>query len=270
MGACRSVARHYPAARGPYHKAGQGRIDRGTIPLPPERDGVVRSGYRRFVVPGLTTLLMLVVLLSLGTWQVYRLKWKENVLAEIATAEAAAPIPLSSTPKPYSKVSVTGRFLYSRAAQFGAEVRDTKLGPVMGSYQIVPLERENAPTILINRGWAPEKRQAALVEPSGLVTVTGYVRAAEPFRWFSPTDDVAERHFYTLNPAAIGAAVGIANPEPLTLIELGTATPEVYPMPAQQLPRPPNNHLSYVITWYGLAVALVVIFIVWIGKAPQS
>jgi surfeit locus 1 family protein len=33
------------------------------------------------------------------------------------------------------------------------------------------------------------------------------------------------------------------------------------------LPRPPNNHLSYVITWYGLAAALAVIFAAWVRKA---
>ena len=39
------------------------------------------------------------------------------------------------------------------------------------------------------------------------------------------------------------------------------------PIPAEHLPRPPNNHLQYAITWYGLAVALLVIFIVWARKA---
>jgi surfeit locus 1 family protein len=29
------------------------------------------------------------------------------------------------------------------------------------------------------------------------------------------------------------------------------------PDPARTLPRPTNNHLGYVITWYGLALALV-------------
>ncbi len=228
------------------------------------------SGYRRFVVPGLTTLVMLIVLLGLGTWQVYRLRWKEGILAQIAMAEAAPPVPLGPTPAPYTKVSVTGRFLFDRAVEFGAEVRDTSAGPTMGYYQIVPLEREDAPTILVNRGWVPQKREAPLDEPDGVVTVTGYVRAAEAAQWFSPTDNAPERQFYTLDPRTIGAAVGVVSPAPFTLIVLGPAMPAAYPAPAQHLPRPPNNHLSYVITWYGLAVALVVIFIVWIRKAPRS
>jgi surfeit locus 1 family protein len=54
---------------------------------------------------------------------------------------------------------------------------------------------------------------------------------------------------------------------PFILIAMGPTPQAGYPIPAEHLPRPPNNHLSYAITWYGLAVALVVIFAVWSRKA---
>lgn len=230
----------------------------------------MRSNWRRFVVPGLSTLIMLIVLIGLGTWQVYRLHWKEGILARIAIAEAAPAIPLAANPAPYTKVSVTGRFQFDRAVQFGAEVRDTRSGPTMGSYQIVPLERDGAPPILVDRGWVPQKRVAPLNEPRGTVTVAGYVRPEETQSWFSAADDLATRQFFTLDPRAIGIAVGIAPPVPFTLVALGPTVVESYPSPAQHLPRPPNNHLSYVITWYGLAVSLVIIFGVWVRKAFRS
>lgn len=235
------------------------------------------SGYRRFVVPGLSTLIMLTVLLALGTWQVYRLQWKEDILARIAVAETAPPIPLerdsprytpaSYTPAPYTKVSVTGRFQFDQSAQLGAEVHDTRAGPVMGFHQIVPLQLANDRTILVDRGWIPQQRTAPLDDPSGQVTVAGYVRPGEKSRWFSASDDIATRQFYTLDPEVIGATVGAANVAPFALVALGPAAAETYPVPAQHLPRPPNNHLSYAITWYGLAVALVIIFGTWVRKA---
>lgn len=230
----------------------------------------MRSARSRFLIPGLSTLIMLLVLIGLGTWQVYRLQWKEGILAQIALAEAAPPVPLTSDPAPYTKVSATGRFRFDLAAQFGAEVRDTNTGPTMGFYQIVPLERDGASTVLVDRGWIPQTRETALDGSGGVVSVIGYVRPGESQHWFSPADDAAARQFYTLDPAAIGAAVGVRNPAPFTLVALGPATAASYPAPAQHLPRPPNNHLSYVITWYGLAVALLVIFGVWIRKAPRS
>lgn len=228
--------------------------------------------WRRFVVPGLSTLLMLLVLIGLGTWQVYRLKWKERILAQIAAAEAAPAVPLTPgpLPAPYQKVSATGHFRFDQAAQFGAEVRDTRAGPTMGFYQIVPLERIGAPPILVDRGWVPQKQEASLDDPAGVATVTGFVRPEEEPHWFSPTDDPAARLFYTLDPHAIGAAIGVPGLMPFTLVALGSLTPDSYPAPAQHLPRPANNHLSYIITWYGLAAALVIIFAIWVQKAVRS
>ena len=179
-------------------------------------------------------------------------------------------MPLTQNPAPYTKVSVTGRFRFDRAAEYGAEVRDTNAGPVMGSSQIVPLERDGAPTILVDRGWVPQKREASLNDPAGMVTVIGYVRPSEKSGWFSAADDAPERQFYTLNPRAIGMAVGVPDPAPFTLVSLGSPSAGSYPAPAEHLPQPPNNHLSYIITWYGLAVALVVIFATWMRKALRA
>ena len=230
----------------------------------------MRRAYRRFLVPVSSVIVMLIVLIGLGTWQVYRLQWKEAILAQIAAAEAEPAVPLGRDPAPYTKVSVTGRFLFDRAVQFGAEVRDTRAGPTMGSYQIVPLERPDAPPILVDRGWIPQKRKIPLDDPAGVATVTGYIRQGEVPHWFSPVDDEAARQFYTLDPKAIGAAVGVPNPAPFALVALGPSTADSYPEPTQHLPRPPNNHLSYVVTWYGLAVSLVVIFGIWMKKALRS
>jgi len=74
------------------------------------------------------TVVMLIVLVGLGTWQVQRLHWKLGILAQIARAEAADPVPLPADPTPYVKVAVTGRFDTALAALYGAEVRDTAAG----------------------------------------------------------------------------------------------------------------------------------------------
>ena len=230
----------------------------------------MRRDFRRVLVPGLCTLAMLLVLVGLGTWQVYRLQWKEGVLARIAAAEATPAGPLTAGAAPYAKVLVTGRFRFDRAVLFGADVRDTRSGPTMGAYQIVPLERVGASTILVDRGWIPEDPQRHVDQPDGVVTVSGYVRPGEGQHWFSPADDAAGRRFFTLDPVAIGAAVGVTDPAPFVLVAMGPSVVGSYPAPAQTLPRPPNNHLSYAITWYALAVCLVVIFFAWVRRAYRS
>jgi len=228
----------------------------------------VTPAARRLLLPGLTTAIMVLILVGLGTWQVFRLQWKLGILAEIAAAERAAPVPLGAAPPRFAKVSVTGHFLYDKAADYGADVRDTSRGPAMGAQQIVPLVRPGAPPVLVDRGWIPESSAAPVDDPPGEVTVTGYVRPTELPHWFTPAPDLAARRFYTLDTAAIGLALGLPQPEPFVLIALGKILPETYPIPAQHLPRPPNDHLSYAITWYGLAVAAIVVFTVWARKKP--
>jgi surfeit locus 1 family protein len=208
---------------------------------------------------------MLLVLLGLGTWQVRRLHWKEGILAQIARAEAAPAKPLQANPEPYTKVQVTGRLRNDLAASFGADVRDTPAGTVLGTQLIVPLVRDNGETILVDRGWVPNLQST--IPAKGDVTVEGYVHPGDTPGMFSATDSPATREFYTLDPSAIGAALGLHNVAPFILIAMGPTPPNGYPDPAKHLPRPPNNHLSYAITWYGLAAALVVIFIVWARKA---
>ena len=145
-------------------------------------------------------------------------------------------------------------------------MRDLPTGPELGAQLIVPLERQGQATILVDRGWVPGSRPRPIAQPNGDVTLEGYIRPADKPGLFSATDDPVSRRFYTLDPEAIGAAIGLPHVAPFTLIAMGPAPREGFPDPAKHLPQPPNNHLSYAITWYGLAVALVVIFVLWARK----
>ena len=150
----------------------QGWPDRPAIPSPRLRDGVVTGSYRRLLWPGIMTAVMLMVLLGLGTWQVKRLFWKQGLLAQIAQAEAAAPIPLAQidargTLSPFMKISVTGTFLPDETALYGAEVRDVTSGPAMGAQLIEPMREVNGKLILVDRGWVPLSRYRAARTANG-------------------------------------------------------------------------------------------------------
>jgi surfeit locus 1 family protein len=226
----------------------------------------VTGRLRPLLWPGVMTVAMLALLLGLGTWQVQRLHWKRGLLAQIAHAEAAPAVPMPADPEPFTKVELTGRLRDDLSATYGAEVRDMRSGPELGTHLIVPLEHGDGDVVLVDRGWVPESRPHAIALPSGEVTVDGYVRPGDTPGLFSARDSPATRQFYTLDPAAIGAALGLRRVAPFILVAMGPTPPEHYPDPARHLPQPPNNHLSYAITWYGLAVALVVIFVLWARK----
>ncbi len=220
------------------------------------------------VVPALSTTVMLVVLLGLGTWQVQRRDWKLGVLAQIGAAEQNPPVPLGPSLPPFAKVTVTGTLRPDLAAYYGAEARDLRGGTVLGAQMIVPLQRPNAKPVLVDLGWVADGERSSLALPSGETSVTGFIRPGETPGWFAPSDDVAGRRFYTLNPEAIAAAVGLPAAEPFVLVALGDAPAK--PDPARHLPTLPNNHLQYAITWYSLAAVLAAVFVLYRRKAARA
>ena len=213
---------------------------------------------------------MMVLLLGLGTWQVQRLSWKQGLLSQIDHAEAAPAVPLGEAPPPpFTKLQVTGALLPDRGALYGSEVRDTPFGPQLGARLIEPLMRDHGEPILVDRGWVPTNRPLPLQGTPGEVTLEGYARPAEKGGWFTPKDDPVTRRFYAPDPAAIGASMGLQHVAPFLLVLLDThkVVPGRFPQAATSLPRPPNNHLEYAITWYGMGLILLVIFGIWARKA---
>ncbi len=208
---------------------------------------------------------MLALTIGLGVWQIQRLSWKTALLAEIDRGEAAPAIPLPADPRPFTKVRVTGLLRQDLAALYGIEVRTTQAGPVLGAFLLNPLERPGADPVIVDRGWVPgEAPRDTTPVPA---TVEGYIRAPEQPIRFGATDDPAARRFYALDPAAIGASLGLQRVAPYTLVALGSAAAGVLPEPALALPRPANNHFIYALTWFGLAGALLAVFGVYARKS---
>ena len=206
---------------------------------------------------------MFATLIGLGVWQLQRLTWKTELLAAIDHAEASPAIPLVGEPPQFAKVRVTGHLRPGPVARYGADVRNLPGGPMFGTQVIVPLDRPGADPILVDRGWVP----AGQPVPAGADAIEGYIRTPDKPGPFSANDDPAKLQFYTLNPAAIAAAMGLPRVAPFTLVALGTVEPGVFPQPATALPRPPNDHLNYALTWFGLAFSLVVVCVVYTSKA---
>jgi surfeit locus 1 family protein len=138
----------------------------------------------------------------------------------------------------------------------------------MGARRIGILDRPDGKPVLVDLGWVPAGRTVAA--PAAEMTVQGYVHPGDTASWFSAADDLGGRHFHTLDPARIAAALGVADALPFVIVALGPTPADRWPDPAKHLPRPPNNHLIYAVTWYGFAVTLVVIFILWARKAIRS
>jgi surfeit locus 1 family protein len=225
------------------------------------------KNWRRLLAPGISAFVVFWMLIALGVWQLHRLAWKEGIIAAIHRAEISAPIPLPEHPTPFQKVIITGSWIAGKAALYADEVHDAPAGPVAGGELLMPFREPSGRIILVDLGWVPGQKPRPLPEPAGPASVVGYLH--DPIRpgLFAPSDNPADLIFYTLNPPRIGAAMGLAV-APFALIAMGPMPPpgSALPQPAQTLPRPPNNHYQYALSWFGFAGVLVFEFIFFARK----
>lgn len=222
---------------------------------------------RRLLVPGLITLALFSILLMLGFWQLRRLAWKEGLLAEIAHAEQSPPMPLTGEhPSRFAKVSASGTLRPGVFALYGDDVRDIGPAPVMGAQLLEILDRPGEKPVLVDLGWVPSDQHTPVHPVAGSAQIAGYARPPEQPGWLSAPDDLEAHRFYTLDPSVIGRVLGAPDLSPFTLVAMGRP-PASGPIPADSMPSPPNNHFSYALTWFGLAGALVTVFITWAVKS---
>ncbi|XP_041987295.1 surfeit locus protein 1 [Aricia agestis] len=211
---------------------------------------------------------------GLGCWQVYRLRWKLELIDIMHAKCNAAPIELPKDfeelkKMEYRPVKVRGEFLYDKEALIGprALVENDVILPRTGSLVSDPKKNQGwlvitpfrladtGEVILINRGWIPshlrprEKRESSMVK--GEVELTGVVRLTENRGPFMPKNNPVKgswfyrdleqmSHYFNSNPVWLDAQ-GIPDP------------PAGWPLPNQTRVTLRNEHFSYLVTWYLLS-----------------
>jgi len=233
---------------------------------------LTRAQWHRIRNPAIAAFCLFWVLIGLGVWQIYRLHWKEGILAAIHVAEISPPVAMPANPGRFQKVFVTGRWVAGKAVLYGDEVHDTPTGPIEGGQLVMPFREDSGQVILVDVGWVHEISPTPAAEPSGEVSVVGYVHRPEAPGWFAGQDQPALGLYYTLNPAKMGAAMAFSAVAPVALIEMGEMPPpgSDLPQPATGLPRPPNNHYEYALTWFGFSIVLVIEFLLFARKRLQE
>ena len=236
-----------------------------------------RRRFRFTLVPTLFTVPSLIVLIGLGTWQVERLQWKTGLIAERVAALSAAPVAAPATADEaagldFHRVTVIGTFDHGRELYIWAE--DER--GVAGFQVVTPLTLEDGGILLVNRGFVPDARKnpatRAAGQAAGTVEIDGILRIArKPIGWLVPSNQPAEHFWVYVDPPAMATAMGL---DPARLrpyfVEAGPKpNPGGLPVGGQTRIQLPNDHLQYAITWYGFAVTLLVIYLVYHYRKPE-
>lgn len=231
------------------------------------------SPRRSLFWPSFFALLGFLALLALGTWQVERLGWKERLIAERHAGVIAPPAPLPGSlaeakPLEYHHIAATGTFLNDRELFLGATDDDGH----PGYHVITPLKLVDGEVLLVDRGFIPEGRKdpasRAEGELKGQVIVSGLLRLGSDVKphWFLPDNNVARNYWIWVDIPAMAKAAHVDRVLPFYMDADASPNPGGLPVGGQTRLDLPNNHLQYAITWYALAVALAVIYIIFIRR----
>jgi surfeit locus 1 family protein len=227
---------------------------------------------RRVILPAILIVGALGVLIALGTWQLERKAWKEELIATLQSRLSAPPghLParerwqrLDAAKDEFTRVEFPATFVPGEEAfvySSGSSLRPDVKEP--GYWVFSPARLSGGSLVVVNRGFVPEGRQDAKTrpdgEPEGVVDIVGVMRWPEPRGTFTPNDEPAKSLWFARDPAAMAKAKNWGNVAPFYIDQEAPAAPGGLPRVGPLKASLPNNHLQYAITWYGLALVLVV------------
>jgi len=237
---------------------------------------------RGLFLPALVALVAFAVLIALGTWQLERKAWKENLIETLNRRLNAAPVALppperwaSLNPEQdeFTRVKFRAQYLSGKDALVwatGSALRDDVKSP--GIFVFTPARLASGDMVAINRGYvADQKPTGATARPApaaGTVEITGILRWPEPKGWeLTAAYDKGAQLWFTRDHAAMARENGWGAVAPFYIEREAQQPPDGVPTPGPFKASLPNNHLQYALTWYGLALVLIAVFGFWARSA---
>ncbi len=212
---------------------------------------------------------MVAILIGLGTWQMQRREWKLGLIEQIESRAHGEPISLSrakelwerSRDVEYYRVLLVGRFLHDQERHLYTIV-DGKAGWRV----ITPLVTSGDDVVLVDRGFVPEELEAPEARKAGQVggdvELVGLARAPGSAGWFTPPGEPDKNRWFWRDMAGMAAGLPAdLKPRVVPFFVEAEAQPVPGGWPRGGVTRLelPNRHLEYALTWYGLAVTLVIV-----------
>ena len=208
--------------------------------------------------------LLFALLCWLGSWQLGRLHWKLGLIRMVDRQIHMRPIDLNPPGMLYEEwetnyvhVTVKGRFDNSKETY----LFQSSVSGDPGYHVLAPLTAPDGRVYLVDRGFVPKEKLAPATRQTG--QLTGEVRVTGIWRWpegkgaFTPAADVAHRVWFWHDLAAIEAYDHIHLFQPGVIEADAAPNPGGWPKGGQTVVSFRNQHLSYAVTWFGLAVGLL-------------
>lgn len=219
----------------------------------------------------LAGVLLMVLFLALGSWQVQRLGWKLDLIERV---EQRVHAPATPAPGPGQWPQITARSDEYRHVSLRGHLLSDKTSLVQAStvrgagfWVLTPLRTSAGEVVFINRGFV--EHRAPVADPvTSEIEIQGLLRLSEPGGCFLRHNDPAEQRWYSRDVQALAQIHGLSTVAPY-FIDADAGAGDLGQSGANEdakagQPQRPvggltvvnftNNHLVYALTWYALAV----------------
>lgn len=235
----------------------------------------------RWLLKHLSVLIVLIMLVNLGLWQLRRLEERRTLNRNITTTLGQAPLRLTGpTVDPdilhFQRVSVTGTFDNAEAMA----LRNQSLNDSPGLHLLTPLRLRNSnQAVLVDRGWIPrgnadpDPASLAVYDLPGEVTIEGVAYRSQTRSGLISPLDPPLKEGQTRLVAWFRVDINQIQKQlpyslwPIFIKQLPDAntTPTTLPQP-EGMTLSEGPHLGYALQWFSFAGILVITYAVFLRQ----
>ena len=194
------------------------------------------------------------IFVALGSWQIVRLNWKLSLISEIENSLKNPPVELAqSNKKNYLKIKTSGSIDFDKQIY----LYNLNDNGTPGFEVINPILIDNV-NYLINRGWIPfEKKGSQEINFFDEKNIIGTLKLQGRKNIFKPNNDISENYWFSLNREDISK---FTNKEFSNYIIYLDGNYQ-FPKPKKITANISNNHKKYAMTWFSLAISILLLYL---------
>ena len=197
---------------------------------------------------------IILVLISLGFWQIYRLNWKLNLITQIENSLKNEPIELNkSNKKNYLRIKTSGIIDFDKQIYLYNLNESGKPG-----FEVINPILINNENYLINRGWIPfEKKGLNEINIFDQNNIIGTLMMQSKSSIFKPDNDIKKNYWFTLNRDDVFSFTGKRFSKYIIYLNGDFDIPK----PRVITAKISNNHKKYAITWFSMAISILLLYL---------
>ena len=197
---------------------------------------------------------IILTLLSLGFWQIYRLNWKLELIEQIENSLKNDPVELSNIEKKnYLRIKTSGDIDFDKQIYLYNLNDAGKPG-----FEVINPIKIGDENYLVNRGWIPfEKKDLPEINLVDQNRIVGTLMLQTKPSTFKPENDIEKNYWFTLNREDISKFTGRNFSEYVIYLNGDYKIPK----PRVITAKISNNHKKYAITWFSMAISILLIYL---------